>query len=40
VQTVQQVFTVGADDYVKKPIVEAELIARVLNRLERRSSQN
>ncbi|MEQ8469441.1 response regulator [Coleofasciculus sp. E1-EBD-02] len=38
VQTVQQVFTVGADDYVKKPIVEAELIARVLNRLERRSS--
>ena len=40
VQTVQQVFTVGADDYIKKPIVEAELITRVLNRLERRSSNN
>lgn len=33
--TVRQVFTVGADDYVSKPIVDAELIARVLNRLER-----
>jgi len=32
---VQQVFTAGADDYVNKPIVEPELIARVLNRLER-----
>jgi DNA-binding response OmpR family regulator len=32
---VRQVFTVGADDYVSKPIVDAELIARVLNRLER-----
>jgi DNA-binding response OmpR family regulator len=40
VQTVQQVFTVGADDYIKKPIVEAELITRVLNRLERRSSNS
>lgn len=40
VQTVQQVFTVGADDYVKKPIVEPELITRVLNRLERRSSNS
>lgn len=35
-QTVQKVFTVGADDYIKKPIVEAELITRVMNRLERR----
>jgi DNA-binding response OmpR family regulator len=34
-ETVRQVFTVGADDYVSKPIVDAELIARVLNRLER-----
>lgn len=34
-EVIQQVFTVGADDYISKPIVEAELIARVLNRLER-----
>lgn len=34
-ETIQQVYTVGADDYVAKPIVSAELIARVLNRLER-----
>lgn len=32
---VQQVFVAGADDYIQKPIVEPELIARVLNRLER-----
>ncbi len=34
-QTVHDVFTAGADDYVNKPIVGPELIARVLNRLER-----
>ncbi len=34
-ETVNQVFTVGADDYVSKPILGPELIARVLNRLER-----
>lgn len=34
-QTLQQVFTVGADDYVSKPIVGPELVARILNRLER-----
>ncbi|MUG96046.1 response regulator [Scytonema sp. UIC 10036] len=34
-QTVQRVFTSGADDYVSKPIVESELIARILNRLKR-----
>ncbi len=34
-KTVHQVFTVGADDYVNKPIVGPELVARVLNRLER-----
>jgi DNA-binding response OmpR family regulator len=34
-QTVHQVFTAGADDYVNKPIVGPELVARVLNRLER-----
>jgi DNA-binding response OmpR family regulator len=33
--TVRQVYTVGADDYVSKPIVDAELVARLLNRLER-----
>jgi DNA-binding response OmpR family regulator len=32
---IQQVFATGADDYISKPIVEPELIARVLNRLER-----
>jgi DNA-binding response OmpR family regulator len=34
-ETVQRVFTAGADDYVNKPIVGPELVARVLNRLER-----
>jgi DNA-binding response OmpR family regulator len=38
-QTIQQVFLAGADDYIQKPIVEPELIARILNRLERRSKQ-
>lgn len=32
---VHQVFAVGADDYVQKPIVGPELMARILNRLER-----
>ncbi|HEY9671494.1 MAG TPA: response regulator, partial [Waterburya sp.] len=34
-EIVHQVFSVGADDYVQKPIVGPELIARILNRLER-----
>ena len=34
-ETVRQMFVAGADDYVNKPIVEPELIARILNRLER-----
>jgi DNA-binding response OmpR family regulator len=34
-QTVRRVFAVGGDDYISKPIVDAELVARVLNRLER-----
>ncbi|VXD25208.1 Two-component response regulator [Planktothrix serta PCC 8927] len=34
-EMVQQVFMAGADDYIQKPIVEPELIARVFNRLER-----
>lgn len=34
-EMIYQVFAVGADDYVQKPIVGPELIARILNRLER-----
>ncbi|MGF1938567.1 MAG: response regulator [Nostoc sp. ChiQUE02] len=34
-ETVQQVFAVGADDYVVKPVVGAELLARITHRLER-----
>ncbi len=34
-ETVNRVFTAGADDYVSKPILGPELIARVLNQLER-----
>ncbi|MEO0770892.1 MAG: diguanylate cyclase, partial [Cyanobacteria bacterium J06649_4] len=33
--TIQQVFSVGADDYIRKPIVAPELQARVLGWLER-----
>ncbi|WP_404789829.1 response regulator [Altericista sp. CCNU0014] len=35
-ETIQRVFMAGADDYVSKPIMAPELLARVLNRLERR----
>lgn len=34
-QTVQQVFAVGADDFVSKPIVPPELITRLVSRIER-----
>lgn len=34
-ETVHKVFSVGADDYVNKPVLGPELIARMLNRLER-----
>jgi DNA-binding response OmpR family regulator len=34
-EIVQQVFIAGADDYIQKPLVEPELVARILNRLER-----
>ena len=33
--TIQQGFAAGADDYVGKPIVESELVARISGRLER-----
>ena len=33
--TVQRVFTAGADDVVGKPIVEPELVTRIVTRLER-----
>jgi len=38
-ETVNRVFTAGADDYVSKPILGPELIARILNRLERARSR-
>uniref|UniRef100_B8HL49 Multi-component transcriptional regulator, winged helix family n=1 Tax=Cyanothece sp. (strain PCC 7425 / ATCC 29141) TaxID=395961 RepID=B8HL49_CYAP4 len=34
-ETIQQVFTVGADDFVTKPVVVPELLTRIINRLER-----
>jgi len=37
-ETVNRVYTAGADDYMSKPILGPELIARVLNRLERTHS--
>ncbi|MEG4448573.1 response regulator [Microcoleus sp. N9_B2] len=39
-ETVRQMFVAGADDYVNKPIVKPELIARLLNRLERTQLRN
>jgi diguanylate cyclase (GGDEF)-like protein len=35
IETIQQVFSAGADDYVSKPVVAPELITRIFNRLER-----
>ncbi|MFN6559083.1 MAG: response regulator [Nostoc sp. ChiSLP01] len=34
-QIVNQVFSVGADDFVSKPIIGPELVTRIVNRLER-----
>ena len=34
-ETIQKVFTVGADDYITKPVVGSELLTRITNRLER-----
>ncbi len=33
--TIQNIFEVGGDDYIAKPVVGAELIARIHNRLDR-----
>lgn len=33
--TVNQVFAIGADDFVSKPIIGPELVTRIINRLER-----
>jgi DNA-binding response OmpR family regulator len=35
-EMIQRVFMAGADDYISKPLMAPELLARVLNRLERR----
>ncbi|MBW4609619.1 MAG: response regulator [Hassallia sp. WJT32-NPBG1] len=32
---IQQIFAIGADDYLNKPVVPAELLTRITNRLER-----
>ena len=34
-ETIEQVFRVGADDYVTKPVTSSELVNRIINRLER-----
>jgi diguanylate cyclase (GGDEF)-like protein len=34
-EVIQRVFSIGADDYIRKPIIAAELIARVVSWLER-----
>ncbi|AFY54594.1 diguanylate cyclase (GGDEF) domain-containing protein [Rivularia sp. PCC 7116] len=34
-ETIEKVFAAGADDYVNKPVVGAELLTRITNRLER-----
>ncbi|MGF1674657.1 MAG: response regulator [Rivularia sp. (in: cyanobacteria)] len=33
--TIQQVFSAGADDFINKPVVAPELVTRIFNRLER-----
>ena len=35
IKTIQKIFEIGADDYISKPVVGAELIARINNRLDR-----
>jgi len=36
---IQQMFTVGADDFIRKPIIGPELVSRVVNRIERSRMQ-
>ncbi|MUG96699.1 response regulator [Scytonema sp. UIC 10036] len=38
-KVMHKVYTVGADDYVQKPIIEHEFITRIFNRLERRNNK-
>ena len=35
IETIDRVYSVGADDFVSKPIARSELVSRVINRLER-----
>jgi DNA-binding response OmpR family regulator/HPt (histidine-containing phosphotransfer) domain-containing protein len=37
---IQEVFAIGADDFVTKPVVEPEIILRILNLLERKKLQH
>lgn len=34
-KTIQQIFEIGADDYISKPVIGAELVTRINNRLDR-----
>jgi DNA-binding response OmpR family regulator/HPt (histidine-containing phosphotransfer) domain-containing protein len=38
-QVIQEVFAIGADDFVAKPVLEPEIILRILNLLERKRLQ-
>jgi DNA-binding response OmpR family regulator len=38
-QTVERIFAAGADDCVSKPIVEQQLVTRILNRLQQKGRQ-
>jgi diguanylate cyclase (GGDEF)-like protein len=35
IETIDRVYSVGADDFVSKPIAGSELVSRIINRLER-----
>jgi diguanylate cyclase (GGDEF)-like protein len=39
IDSIQQVFAVGADEFISKPVVAPELVTRVLNRVERSRMQ-